>query len=87
MSAATLNVLLSPPGTDFAERINQLDLSLAKWFQVGRTRLQGQLDFFNALNRSCVLDVRSLNYGTSSYMEPASVLQGRIIRVATQLKW
>src|SRR2546425_12015942 len=33
MTAANLNIPLVPPGTDFADRINQLDVSLAKWFQ------------------------------------------------------
>jgi Carboxypeptidase regulatory-like domain len=87
MTAAQLAVPLVPPGTEYAERVNQLDLSLGKWFQVGRTRLQGQIDFFNALNRSDVLSVRSMNYDTPSYKQPSSILQGRIIRIATQLKW
>jgi hypothetical protein len=89
MTAANLNIPLVAPGTEYAERVNQLDLSLAKWFQLGRVRLQGQLDMFNALNRGDVLSVRStgLNFLTPSYMQPQSVLQGRIIRIATQLKW
>lgn len=87
MTAANLNVPLAAPGTNFAERVNQLDLSLAKWFQVGKTRLQGQFDVFNALNRNDVLSVRSLNFGTTSYLQPSSILQGRILRIATQVKW
>ncbi|HMF96611.1 MAG TPA: TonB-dependent receptor [Vicinamibacterales bacterium] len=87
MSAAQLNVPLVPPGTEYAERVNQLDVSLAKWFQIGKTRVQGQLDIFNALNRGDVLSMRSLNYLTPSYMQPSSVLQGRIFRLATQLKF
>jgi hypothetical protein len=87
MGAANLSVPLVPPGTDYAERVNQLDVSLAKWFQIGSTRLQGQVDLFNALNRSAALSVRSLNYNTPSYLQPSSVLQGRILRFATQLKW
>jgi len=70
-AAANLNIPLAPPGTDFAERVNQLDFSLSKWVQVGKTRLQGQFDVFNSLNRSDVLSVRTLNYGTSSL--PAAV--------------
>jgi hypothetical protein len=92
MSAANLSVPLVAPGTEYAERVNQLDLSLGKWFQIGGTRVQGQIDMFNALNRNSVLSVRSLNYPTSnapspSYLQPQSVLQGRILRFATQLKW
>jgi hypothetical protein len=87
MSPATLNVPLVAPGTEYAERVNQVDLSLAKWFQLGATRLQGQFDVFNLLNRSDVLSVRSLNFGTTSYMQPSSVLQGRILRLAVQVRW
>jgi carboxypeptidase family protein len=87
MSAANLSVPLVAPGTEYADRVNQLDVSLAKWFQVGKYRLQGQFDMFNALNLSSVLSVRSSNYLTASYNQPSSVLQGRILRVATQLKW
>ena len=87
MSAATLNVPLVAPGTEYAERVNQLDISLAKWFQVGKARMQGQLDIFQVLNRGDVLSVRSLNYGTLSYLQPSSVMQGRILRIATQLRW
>jgi len=87
MSAASLNVPLTAPGTEYAERVHQLDISLAKWFQVGKGRVQGQLDIFNALNRGDVLSVRSMNYLTPSYLQPSSVLQGRIFRIATQLKW
>ncbi|PYQ75053.1 MAG: hypothetical protein DMG04_08440 [Acidobacteria bacterium] len=87
MTAAQLAVPLVAPGTEYAERVNQLDLSLGKWFQVGRTRMQGQVDVFNALNRSDVLSVRSLNFLTPSYMQPSSILQGRIIRFAAQLRF
>jgi hypothetical protein len=87
MTAANLNIPLTAPGSEYAERVNQLDLSLGKWFQIGRMRLQGQLDVFNALNRGDVLSVRSMNFGTPSYLQPSSVLQGRIIRIATQMRW
>jgi hypothetical protein len=92
MSAATLSVPLVAPGTEYAERVNQLDVSFAKWFQTRAGRVQGQLDVFNALNRSAVLSVRSLNFPTAStpspsYLQPSSVLQGRILRLAMQLRW
>jgi hypothetical protein len=87
MTAANLNIPLTAPGTEYADRVHQLDLSLGKWFQLGRTRVQAQLDVFNALNRGDVLSVRSMNYLTPSYKQASSVLQGRIIRIATQMKW
>ena len=46
-----------------------------------------QVDVFNVLNRGDALSVRSQNYTTLSYLQSSSVLQGRILRVGTQLKW
>src|SRR5262249_55485900 len=87
MTAALLNVPLVAPGTEYADRINQLDLSFSKSVKVGITRVQPQIDFFNILNRSSVLSVRTMNYLTGSYLQPQSVLQGRILRLVMQVKW
>lgn len=38
MTVASLNIPLQAPGTENADRVNQLDLSRAKWFQLGKTR-------------------------------------------------
>lgn len=87
LTSGSLTVPLVAPGTEFLPRLNQLDLSLAKWFQFGRTRIQGQFDVFNALNKNTDLAYRSVNATTSSYLVPSSVLQGRQIRLGFQMKW
>ncbi len=78
---------LVAPGTEFLPRLNQFDLSFAKWFQVRTLRIQGQVDIFNATNGNTDLSYRTTNYGLTSYLQPASNLQGRIIRLGMQLKW
>lgn len=87
LTSASLTVPLVAPGTEFLPRVNQLDLSFAKWFQVGGTRLQGQADIFNVLNGNMEQAYRSTNFATAAYKQPASVLQARMIRLAVQLKW
>ena len=87
LTTSSLTVPLVAPGLEFLPRLNQVDLSFAKWFQVGRLRLQGQVDIFNAFNKNTDLAYLSTNATTASYLRPASVLQGRQIRVGTQLKW
>ena len=87
LNLGSLTVPLVAPGTEFLPRLNQLDLSLAKWFQVGRTRIQGQIDVFNAFNKNTDLSYRSTNATTAAYLVPASVLQGRQIRLGMQMKW
>ncbi len=87
LTEASVTVPLVAPGTEFLPRLNQLDLSIAKWFQVGWMRVQGQVDIFNAFNKSTVLSYRSPNFATSAYQQPSSVLQARMIRLGLQMKW
>ena len=79
---------LVAPGTEFLDRINQFDLSFAKWFGLGGSRrLQGQLDIFNVFNANPILGVQSVNYGTGAYNQPNGILNGRTMRVGLQLRW
>ena len=79
---------LVPGGTEFFDRINQLDLSLAKSFTVGGgRRVQLQADLFNALNGNPVLGVRSVNFGTATYNQVNAIQNPRIMRLGVQLKW
>jgi hypothetical protein len=87
MTVASLSVPLAAPGTTLSDRINQLDLTVGKWFTEGRLRFQPELSVFNALNGSPVITVRSLNYLTSSYLQPSSILSARVLRLGLQVKW
>lgn len=88
MTEAQLLLPLKPYGTEFLDRINQLDLSLGKWFEIGGgRRLQLQADVFNIMNANPVLGVRSTNYGTAAYDQVSSILNPRVIRFGAQLKF
>ena len=87
LTSANVTVPLVAPGTEFLPRVRQLDLSIAKWFQVGGTRLQGQVDIFNVNNSNAIAQVSSTLYGNVAYQRPASVLQARMIRLGVQMKW
>lgn len=87
LTSASITVPLVAPGTEFLPRFNQLDLSFAKTFRVGAYRLQGQADVFNAFNNNVELAYRSTNFATSSYLQPASVMQGRMLRLGVQVRW
>jgi hypothetical protein len=41
---------------------------------------------FNLLNNIAVYAVRSMNYGTSSYLQPSTTLQPRLLRLGVQVK-
>jgi len=88
LTEASLTVPLTAPGTEYLPRMNQFDLSFAKWFGLGGSRrFQFQLDVFNLLNANTVLGVQSVNYGTAAYNQPNSILNGRTFRIGTQLRW
>ena len=88
LAVAQYAVPLVPPGAELTDRIKQLDLNVGKSFDVGRgVRLQPELTVFNLLNNLAVYNVRSLSYGTSSYYQPSTILQPRILRLGLQVKW
>jgi hypothetical protein len=88
LTEASVTVPLVAPGTEFLDRINQFDLSFAKWFGLGGARrLQGQLDIFNVFNANPILGVASTNFGTAAYNRPDGILNGRTFRVGAQFRW
>jgi hypothetical protein len=76
---------LVPPGSKYLNRWNQLDLTFRKIFRLGHTRIDGALDMFNALNSNVVLS-ENQNFG-SSLGQPLAVLQGRLLRLSSQIKF
>jgi hypothetical protein len=95
MTQASLSVPLIAPGTEMTPRVTQLDLSVSKRIVVGRLRIDPKVDVFNALNSSDYFSVRSTTFGptatagvsSGAYLQPASILQGRIVRLAAVLNW
>ncbi|HEX7795027.1 MAG TPA: TonB-dependent receptor [Vicinamibacterales bacterium] len=86
-TVATLNVPLISPGVTPSDRINQLDVTLAKSVKVQSVTLKPEIALFNATNNRAMLTVRSQNFLTSSYLQPSSVLQPRLVRIGIQVKW
>jgi hypothetical protein len=87
MTVASLSVPLVAPGTTLSNRINQLDVTVGKWLTAGKVRLQPEATIFNAFNVSAVYAVRSLNFLTSSYLQPSTILSARVLRLGMQVKW
>ena len=91
ITVASLNVPLVAPMTEYGDRINQLDLNISKIFRYGRASFQPKIDFFNLLNVSSVYAVRTSNsvmlYGTSSYMQPQSIIVGRVFQLGGVIRF
>ncbi len=80
-----VNVRLTEPGSQYLERINQLDFSASKTFKIQNVQVSPQIDLFNALNAAPVLTANT-TYG-SSLGNVLSVLNARLIRVGLQMKF
>jgi hypothetical protein len=78
-------VRLTPPGTKYLPRWNQVDIAFKKNFQLAGYQLTAQADVYNALNAAPVL-TETQTFGTS-LGTPNTILQGRLLRLVTQVKW
>jgi hypothetical protein len=100
---ASFAVPLDQPGTLLTPRVNQLDLSFSKRLSFGHVKIDPKLDIFNALNSDDYFSVRSTTFtpvsnpalatglaGTGSggtYLQPGSILQGRLLRIGAVINW
>ena len=83
LTAASVTVPLIAPGSSYLDRLNQVDVRLARKFTVRRVQAQGQFDIFNVLNANTILgEVET--FGTSLH-RPTAILQGRLFAAGVQL--
>ena len=75
--------LLPLYSTYFDQRVNQLDVRLSKIVHVGKARIQGNLDLFNVLNGSTVLQLQQ-QYG-STWQQPTQILDARLLKLGFQV--
>ncbi len=70
-------------GTDFGDRLNQLDLRFSKIFKFGsKNTIDANFDIYNAFNSDAVLLENAAYTGANggAWQLPTSVIQGRIIK-------
>jgi hypothetical protein len=77
----TINVL--DPGQMYRDRINLLDIRIAKLVDLGRRRLNFGLDVFNAFNSDVVLNSNN-TYG-SAWLTPTQVQTARQLQGSVRL--
>ncbi|HEX3644459.1 MAG TPA: hypothetical protein VHT95_02560, partial [Vicinamibacterales bacterium] len=87
LTAASVNLGMIAPGTEFTPRINQVDFAASKTVRVQNFSFTPKLDVFNALNSDDYTTVASSQFNAATYLQPSTVLQGRIIRVGVDVKW
>jgi hypothetical protein len=79
--AANVPINIVQPGTLYGERLNQLDLRVAKIFKFSRTRTSVNFDIYNALNAN---PVTSQNNNFAAWQVPLSILDARLFKMSVQ---
>ena len=85
MTATTYVLDLTPPGSEYYGRLNQLDLGVRKMFKIRGVQYSGQADIFNATNSSYIKS-QTTTLGPS-FGQVLSTLQPITMRLALQLRF
>ena len=87
-NVANVTVNLIPPGTLYGDRINELDLRIAKVLKFGRQKARVQVDFYNLANSSAVLTYNNTYSPTSTtWLTPTSVLAARVAKIGATFEF
>src|SRR5580704_17923415 len=81
-----VTVNLIAPGAMYGDRVNELDLRVAKVLKLGRTRTNVGFDIYNVLNSNPVLTYNSAfipNGG--AWLVPTMVLQSRFVKLSAAI--
>jgi hypothetical protein len=85
LTQSSVNVRLNDPGTEFNDRVTQLDLSLTKIFRHRGVQVRPELGLFNLLNANPVLGQTNAfgpNLGNANL-----ILDPRLVRLGLHVKW
>jgi carboxypeptidase family protein len=83
LTQTSVLVQLLQPGTLYLPAINTVDFRFAKKFELGKARLQGQFDIFNAFNANPVTG--SVQTFGTSYGNVSNILSARIMQIGGTL--
>jgi len=86
-ATATKMVALVQPGTVFLDRLHQVDMRVSKLVRLGRARVRGDVNVYNAFNGTYVnaYNTAFTSVGKNSFLRPTDVLGGRTFKVSAQL--
>ena len=84
-NAANVTVNLVAPGTMYGDRINQLDVRVAKTLRIRRSRTLIALDIYNALNSSAVLTYNNTFVPGGTWLQPLTILTPRFLKVTAEI--
>ena len=84
-NAANMTVNLVKPGTLYGDRINQLDLRVARAFRKGRSRTTVGMDVYNVFNSGAVLAHNNTFVAGGPWLQPLMVLSPRFLKLTGEI--
>ena len=86
-NVTNVTINLVEPGTQYGDRINQMDLRTAKILRFGPTKTMIALDLYNLFNSSVVLTYNNAFVPGGPWLQPNTILTGRLARISAELTW
>jgi hypothetical protein len=84
-NAANVTVNLLVPGTMYGDRINQLDVRIAKILKRGRSRTVIAVDLYNVLNSGAVLTYDNTFVPGGPWLQPLTILTPRFFKITAEI--
>jgi hypothetical protein len=82
VGSGTATVSLIAPGTEYGDRLNEVDLRIGKILKINRTRVVINLDLFNLFNRSAVT---AENPALLAFRQPTNIMLARYVKIGAQI--
>ena len=85
--APSITVNLIEPGTVYSDRVNAMDLRIAKVLRFGRTTTNVGVDVYNLLNSDAVLSYNQAFNPGGRWLVPTSVMQSRFAKLSVSFEF
>jgi hypothetical protein len=82
---ANVTVNLIEPGTEWGDRVNEIDIRVAKILRFGPTRTNIGFDIYNLVNSNAVLNYNQAFIPGGAWLRPTSVLTPRFVKFSAQV--
>jgi hypothetical protein len=86
-TAPSVTVNLVAPGSLYGDRVNNLDVRLAKLFRFARYRTVVGVDIYNLLNSNAVLTYNNTFVPDGPWLQPLMILTPRLFKFTAALDW
>ncbi len=80
-----MTVNLIAPGDVWGDRVNEVDVRVAKILKFGRTRTNVGVDVYNVFNSSAVLGYNQTFIPGGSWLRPTLVMTSRFAKISAQI--